>query len=74
MLIILGCNKVHLSFVQKTINDVRVGVRTDHYSMRGDTGKVTISILSDFSTRLLRTQQLEISGVQVEGPRICTIA
>lgn len=58
---ILGYCKAHLSFIQKAKDDMRVGVRPDHHSVGGDTGKVTLLILTDFSTRFLRTQQLEIS-------------
>lgn len=71
---ILGYSQAHLSSVQKAKDDVRVGVRPDHHSMGRDTGKVTVFILIDVNTRLLRTQQFEISRVQVEGPGICTIA
>lgn len=64
----------NLGFVQEAKDDVVVGIRSYHNSVGRDTGQVTLSVLSDFSTRLLRTKQLKFTGIQVYRPRICIVS
>lgn len=59
----------HLCAVQESIDSVDVGVGPYHYSMGGDSGQVTVSVLCDLGFGALRTQQLEICRLEIHGPR-----
>lgn len=64
----------YLGFVQKAKDNVVVGVGPHHNGMGGDTGHVAPAVLSDFSSRIVRTEQLKFTGRQVYRPRICVVA
>lgn len=64
----------YLGFVQKAKDNVVVGIGPHHNGMGGDTGHVAPAVLSDFSSRIVRTEQLKFTGRQVYRPRICVVA
>jgi len=64
----------YLGFVQKAKNEVVVDIGSYHNSVGRDTGQVALGVLSDFSTRLLRTKQLKFTVIQLLRPRISIVS
>lgn len=67
------CKHSYLCVVQESIDIVDVGVWSYHYSMGGDSGQVTVSVLRDLGLSVLRTEQLEICRVEIYCPRLTRV-